>query len=218
MQTTLKTVLQQVFDLGEELNNIRLCDIDGIEHASILDIIDGVVGKQAESMWSKLESDHPDMVKKTNKFAFPGQGSFSTPVANAEVLLQIIFMLHGKKAAAIRKSGAQSFLKVLNPDQAFIDEMKNMYEAQSVGQPTGSFLINSDKVVQHIKTQTALKEPLVPILAVGDASAESFTGAREPRSRGPIIGRDLITGEEVTFASCEKAAYSRIQIKWDTLP
>ena len=142
-----QTVTFVMFNLDSLFNNgkIRLCDINGIKHASILDIINGVCDGQAKSKWFRLKQDHPDMVEKTYTYKF--QGSVGTPVASSELLVQIIFMLPGKQAASFRKSGVQSLLKVLNPDQEFIDHLKNRYDAQSIGQPVGSFLIDSDKVV-----------------------------------------------------------------------
>ena len=87
----MTTTTQAVFNLGEEFNRagFRLCEIDGVRQASILDVISAFSkeGCQARVVWKKMK-DSTDNAYRFNTMRFAGQKAAS-PVADAETLMQI---------------------------------------------------------------------------------------------------------------------------------
>ena len=129
---------QAIFNIGEEFNNtsFRLCEIDGVKHKSILDIITafGNEGCQARVIWKRMK-DNPDNVYRYSMHYFPGEKS-ATPVADEETLLQIICKLDSPKAEPVRLAIAQSLLAIWNPMEEFISELKERRLVQNSDKET----------------------------------------------------------------------------------
>ena len=159
----MTTTAQSVFELGGEFNRagFRLCEIDGIKHASVLDVIAAFSkdGNHARMIWKRLK-ENTDTVYRYNTTRFAGQRS-SSPVADAETLMLIICRLDGPKADKFRLAGAQGFLSVLDPTREFISELTERRDALTDGQGRSSaFLVDGGdkemRLAPHVYNQTWL--------------------------------------------------------------
>jgi hypothetical protein len=125
--------IQDCFALGDDFSatGIRFCDVNGIKHLSVLDVIKEITSVDAKHVWHRLKSVHSEVTSmaKAHVFSTAVGGGRETPVADAEVLLQIIFVVPGRRAAEFRKSGAVTLLKALNPDPDFIEQLQRRLEA-----------------------------------------------------------------------------------------
>lgn len=138
----------QVVSLGDVVGDkpVKVCDIDGVKHASITDVVCAVMdcpSATARSYWKRLRDSKPGI--RFRRHTFPGQCSASV-VADANTMMEIIFELPGQMADRFRAAGAETFLKVLNPDEDFIDELRDRRGRQSEN-PT-SWFCNNERVVQ----------------------------------------------------------------------
>ncbi|KAJ3213692.1 hypothetical protein HK099_007231, partial [Clydaea vesicula] len=118
----------QIFHLNNDLNNkkIRICDINETKYASVYDAIEGITGvKNSREVFTNLKVSHPHFLSEIKSFKFGGAGQKETPVAEKAILLEMISLLSGKKAANFRQSGVHALLNVLEPTQKFIETLKD---------------------------------------------------------------------------------------------
>lgn len=117
---------QEIVSLGQDFDSkdVRVCIIDGVKHASILNVIQAVTNSpNAKITWMRLKETDPDLAHTYKNFKFPGPG-VETPVADANTMMRIIFKLPGNKAAKFREGSAEAFLHFLNPTPEFIQDME----------------------------------------------------------------------------------------------
>lgn len=151
------TSIQDIFTLGREFNShgIRLCEIDGVKYASVLDVITAVTDNQNTSrvVWHRLKHDRVELASGCSTFTFSGNRGAPTPIADASTMLGIIFVLPGQKANDFRVGAASALLNVLAPDQDFIDSLQERHDMQADGitdEDTTSFLVRRDQRVVRI--------------------------------------------------------------------
>lgn len=149
----MTTTSQALFELDIEFNraSIRLCEINGVSHASVLDVIRVMTeqGDQARMVWKRLKEEHVEIEPCCNQTRFPGVVGGASPVADARTMLKIICCLRGKKAAKFRHSSAQTLLATLNPTCEYIQELIDRNADLANGQPgsSRSFLVDGNKEV-----------------------------------------------------------------------
>jgi hypothetical protein len=68
---------------------------------------------------------------KIKYFKFPGQGQRETPVAEIDVVIEIIFLLPGAAAAKVRQQAAQLFVRYIGGDESIIEEVLKNKEIQN---------------------------------------------------------------------------------------
>jgi len=100
-----------------DTSNVRMCEIDGVKHVSVFDVITILANKdeQASTIW-KIIIDDADNVYKYSKNIFPGQRS-PTPVADSESILQIIYKMDGPHLDKFREQSFQESIYKLFKDQ-----------------------------------------------------------------------------------------------------
>jgi hypothetical protein len=160
------TSIQDIFTLGREFNSqgIRLCEIDGVKYASVLDVITAVTDNPNTSrvVWHRLKNDRDraDLTSGCSTFTFPGNRGGPTPIADASTMLSIIFVLSGPKANDFRAGAASALLNVLAPDQDFIDSLQERHDNQAEGITDGdvdgdttSFLDTRDQRIVRIASR-----------------------------------------------------------------
>jgi len=78
-------------------DNVNVCEIAGVKHASVLDVIAEMCGGQTKKIWTMLQKRYPgEFACKT--YDFPGQ--IASPVADVQTMVRIIMVLPGSKASA----------------------------------------------------------------------------------------------------------------------
>lgn len=125
----MTTIIQEVIQLNVAFDNvpIRKCTMDDQPCVSVLDIIGALTYTEAKGVWRTIRTQFPELKKATKSFRFTG--SRDTPVANADVILEIIFKIPGAKAREFSATAAQTFIKTLNPTHEFISELEDRAHA-----------------------------------------------------------------------------------------
>lgn len=102
------------------------------KRGSVHDMISTVIGKAAMyEAWSQLKkSGNPevrDILSQTEDIAINGRGKI-TPVAPFVVLLEIMYLLPGKRAHQFRRQSAHYIARLLSGDLSLIDEIEARYD------------------------------------------------------------------------------------------
>lgn len=96
---------------------------------SVLDAIQFVVKCNyaiAHKNWERLQEEHSDVSTKCRNVKFPdkrGRLNKPTPVATLQVFLEILVLLPGKLAAAIREEAVRTLIRVMNGDPTLVEEI-----------------------------------------------------------------------------------------------
>lgn len=147
--------LQAIYQLEADFKSvkIRLCDVNGVKHGSVIDVISMMTEKSAQTVmvWKRMKLEHTDIEQSCNLIRFPQQAGRASPVANAETMLRIICLLRGAKAAEFRRLSARSFLLALKPSREFIGDLKERLEVLDDCE-VGSFLVDGLKPVKLNQT------------------------------------------------------------------
>ena len=102
-------------------------------HVGALDVIKATTQASRENavqQWSKMKSKHRETVSGTYSFRFPGQRGPPTEVVDLPTALQIIMLLPGKAAAAIRLKASVLFIRFLGGDLSLIADVYDMNALQ----------------------------------------------------------------------------------------
>jgi hypothetical protein len=112
----------EIFTLDSK--NIRITDVNNQKYASVYDVVQCITGnKNVRDVYSRLKNSNPEIVAKCDDFKFDGKNQKMTPIANAQTIMEIIFLLPGKKAAKFRECGAKALLVALDPDKHFQEDL-----------------------------------------------------------------------------------------------
>lgn len=143
--------VEQLYNLGSDFDNkdLRYVVADGRKYVSLFDVLSSLWGAaNPREMWGQLKNNHPELAEKVISHQFSGQGQRSTPIADRDTVLQIIFLLPGQRATKYRKSAAQALIAFLNPTDELIDSLRERQEAVTANLVPRNCLINdSDRVV-----------------------------------------------------------------------
>jgi len=91
---------QDFFLLKEEFNKktFRLCTIGNKKFACVYDVVKNITGNQnIRDSFRRLKSENPKLVANCDTFKFPGRGQGTTPVANGQIMLEIVFALQSSR-------------------------------------------------------------------------------------------------------------------------
>ena len=108
-----------------EFNNDRIREQDG--YWSVYDVIRVLGGKKnPRDVWNRLVEQYSDVVGKCDFIPFiqkSGRRGRKTPVANKQVLLEIIGLLPGQVGNKYREESAKLFLRYLEGDTTLATEI-----------------------------------------------------------------------------------------------
>lgn len=79
--------------------------------------------KNPRDVWSDLGETYPEVVAQCDNFQFPGQGQRETPVATLQVFLEILTVLPGRLAAAVRTEAVRTLVRAMNGDVSLVEEI-----------------------------------------------------------------------------------------------
>lgn len=102
-------------------------------------------------VWKDLSERHPEVVRLTDSFQFPGRGQQPTPVTDEEGLYQILMLLPGANAAEFRKWAASILTRYRQGDMTLADEITQ--RASSAGNSTSS---THDRQLLSVQDQLAV--------------------------------------------------------------
>ncbi len=96
---------------------------------SVLDAIQFVVEcsyPTAHKNWERLQQEHSEVSTKCRDVQFPdkrGRLNKPTPVAVLQVFLEIVTLLPGKLAAAVREEAIRTLIRAMNGDPTLVEEI-----------------------------------------------------------------------------------------------
>ena len=73
----------------------------------------------------ELFSHHPEVCRKTTNFKFKGRGQRDTPVGDICVVVEMVMLLPGKRAASVRSECARLFVQTYGGDLSLANEIIN---------------------------------------------------------------------------------------------
>ena len=95
---------------------------------SIFDIIRIISGNHnPRQTWCNLQQQYQDLVTGMDKLMhqFPGAGERPTPVCGVSMLIEIMNLLPGQRAASFRAKGAKILVRYLGGDETLVDEIRD---------------------------------------------------------------------------------------------
>lgn len=102
-------------------DNVRFTPDGGI---SVYDGIAYSIGqKNPYQVWNRLTVSHPEVLTKCENFQFLGKGQRPTPVANLQTFLEILVLLPGKLAAAVREEAVRTLIGAMQGDPTLVEEI-----------------------------------------------------------------------------------------------
>jgi hypothetical protein len=111
--------------LGEGLRQIRKTAEDP-PRISVLDVIRVITGQELRHCWmvfDRLQQQFPEVSTTCGNFKFAGQGQRDTPVTDARGIVEIVMLLPGRAAAAVRKQAASTLVRYLGGDPSLVEEI-----------------------------------------------------------------------------------------------
>jgi hypothetical protein len=105
---------------------------------------------------------------KIRYYQFPGQGQRETPVAEIDVVIEIIFLLPGAAAAKVRQQAAPLFVRYIGGDESIIEKvLKNKEHAQPEVIPQEDQIVSDlSKLVGRPVTQLRKEGKLMSLIDV----------------------------------------------------
>ena len=102
---------------------------------------------------SRIKEHNSELIPKCDRLKINNKGN-ETPVADAATLVEIAWLLPGKKAASFKRKGAETVCRMLGGDLTLVDEIQRKH-AQVVGTAEQGFLLAGN---QGNTAQVALPE------------------------------------------------------------
>ena len=98
---------------------------------SVYDLIGCITGQTNPHMiYSRLCTDHREVLTNRDNLRFPGSGQRDTPVVGARGAVEIIMLLPGRAAAQFRKEAAEVIVRFLGGDLSLVEELAANHLAQ----------------------------------------------------------------------------------------
>ena len=126
--------VNQIIELTDSsLYNIRKTN-ETPPRVSVLDVMAAIRGCSRNNVytsWKRLKETYPEVLTITEGYVFQGKGEWQpTPVTGASGIVQIIMLLPGKAAIALRKQSADLLVRYLGGDTTLIDEILGLRQIQ----------------------------------------------------------------------------------------
>ena len=99
-------------------------------HVAALDVITVVTKtthQNASYHWNEIKEEKPEVANGICNFRFPGQGQREVDVVSLPTALQVIMLLPGKAAAAVRLKASVLLVRYLAGDLTLAGELYGMH-------------------------------------------------------------------------------------------
>ena len=107
--------VQQIRKTAEDPPRIAVYDV--------LQLVTGCSANNCNPMFLRLVQNFPEVLTKCVNFKFSGRGQKETPVTDARGIVDIIMMLPGKAASAVRRQAANVLVRYLGGDPTLVQEI-----------------------------------------------------------------------------------------------
>ena len=137
--------------LGKDVNSVGHIRRTDNGELSVIDVAMAVTGKNAQHSakdFSRLCEAYPEVWTKCPHFKFSGRGQRDTPIANLATMVEIIMLLPGPTAAAVRVEASKLLVRYLGGDLKLVDEVQ---------------------ALRHVQEELADVAPLHPLRKFGEA-------------------------------------------------
>ena len=137
--------------LGKDVHSVNRIRTTEKCDVSVIDVVMGVTGKtnnESAEAFRRLCEAYPEVGKKVPHFKFPGRGQRETPIANLATMVEIIMLLPGSTAAAVRVEASKLLVRYLGGDLKLVDEVR---------------------ALRHVQEELADLAPLHPLRKFGEA-------------------------------------------------
>lgn len=117
------------------------------QKGSVLDVIKMVLGgdsSMANTTFKRLNIDHPELGAHCSQLRINKKGR-ETPVANAKTLIQIIWLLPGKRAREFRHESSEKVCRLLGGDLSLVSEIEARHaslQSTEKGRASQEFLLS----------------------------------------------------------------------------
>lgn len=150
MALTLASKMINVFALGDLFDGkeFQVVEMDGKKYTSIIDIISGISEtSHPATTWKRIKEQRDDIRSEYKTYRFGTRGQ-ATPVADAELVLKIIFEIPGRKADLFRNTAAFTFLQIMEPSLEFIETLRDRLDEMESGgrDASGGFLVPAKRL------------------------------------------------------------------------
>ena len=152
-------------------------------HAGAVDVIRATTQASRENavqQWSKMKAKHPETVSTTYSFRFPGQRGPATEVVDLPTALQIIMLLPGSAAAAIRLKASVLLVRFLGGDLSLVADVYDMNALQ-------------EHLAQHWPEHPLARFAAAPAAGSAPSSAGSVVVARVAGGASRAISAEQLT-------------------------
>lgn len=127
LTTVTDDSVQQIRKTDESPPRVSIYDVLGL--------ITGYAPNNCVNLWQRLGRYYPEVTALSSTFKFSGRGQNFTPVTDAEGIVTIIMLLHGRAAASARQSAANVFVRYLGGDLSLVQEVMQNHEIQANIEP-----------------------------------------------------------------------------------
>ena len=94
---------------------------------------------RAHTIWERMLETHPELESSASSsqrapcgtFKFPGERQQETPVASIRGIVEMLFLVPGKRAAAFRRQVASVFVRYVGGDPSLLDDVEQAAHVQS---------------------------------------------------------------------------------------
>ena len=155
--------LEPDWEIRRELAKLLGKDVNSVGHIrrtengelSVIDVTMAVTGKNAQAAAkdvSSLHEKYPEVCQKLTHFKFHGRGQRETPIANLATMVEVLMLLPGSTAAAVRVEASKLLVRYLGGDLKLVDEVR---------------------ALRHVQEELADLAPLHPLRKFGQAAEAS---------------------------------------------
>ncbi|CAN0563096.1 unnamed protein product, partial [Ectocarpus sp. 12 AP-2014] len=134
-------------DLIESMDSSTIRVDKDTKKGSVIDVIRMVLGcdsSNANTSLGRLVLAHQDLGSRCTRLKANGKGH-PTPVADAKTLIEIVWLLPGKKAHAFRRQSSEKVCRLLGGDLSLVSEIEARHatlQSTEQGRETQEFLLH----------------------------------------------------------------------------
>jgi len=119
--------------LGKDVSSINPIRTTENLEISVIDVTMAITGKNARMASDDvraISNAHPEVSAKIRHFKFPGRGQRETPIANLVTMVEVLMLLPGSTAAAVRVEASKLLVRYLGGDLKLVDEVRALRHVQ----------------------------------------------------------------------------------------
>jgi hypothetical protein len=115
LELTDNSVRQRVRKTAEDPPRVSVYDVIGV--------ITGQSSNACRVIYSRLVSNHPEVATICCDFKFSGRGQQPIPVCDARSIVELVMILPGRAATAMRRQAARVLVRFLGGDMSMVEEI-----------------------------------------------------------------------------------------------